>query len=204
VQAALDTLAAVPGMNVARGLAVMLGRGDRFLGLFKRFVQAQPAQLQLLATRLEQGEHEAARHVVHSLKGAASSLGAEQLADAAGRIEARLRGQGQNGRPGVVAGSEVLALNRHVRALQAALAHWPSEDMAPDSNAADAAAALAALPALGAHLTLCDTAALQVVEDHLAGLRQLFGADADHLLRALRAFDFDAAQQTLHHMRRPA
>jgi CheY-like chemotaxis protein len=214
-QATLDKLAEVPGMNVLRGLAVMLGRSDRFLDLFTRFVQAQPAQLQLLSDWLEQGNHEAARHVVHALKGAAASLGAEQLAEAAGRIEARLRSLATGGRPGAVtgslagarttaaAGADVQALHRHVRALQAALAPWPLQAAGP-AQAVDTAPAWAALPVLQTQLVQCDTAALQLVEEHLAGLRQLFGARADKLLQAVRAFDFEAARQALQTMRKPA
>ena len=204
VQAALDKLATVPGMNVLRGLAVMLGRGDRFLNLFKRFVQAQPAQLQLLATRLEQGDHEGARHIVHSLKGAAANLGAEHLAQAAGHIEARLRGLAKAGPVGaLVSGSDVLALHRHLRALQAAMSTWEA-DAGASGGAVDSAGALALLPALEVHLAQCDTAALQLVEEHATAMRQLFGAQADSLLQAVRAFDFAAALQTLQAMRRPS
>ncbi len=68
--------------------------------------------------------------------------------------------------------------------------------------AVDTAPALAALLALDAHLARSDTAALQLVEEHLAGLRQAFGAQADPLLQAVRAFDFEAARLLVQAMRK--
>jgi HPt (histidine-containing phosphotransfer) domain-containing protein len=204
LQAALDRLAAVPGMNVRRGLAVMLGRGDRFLALFKRFVESQPAQLQHLSDSLASGDHEAARHVAHSIKGAAANLGAEQMATSAGRIETRLRELAASDRPGGVAVADVLTLQNQVRTLQAAIKSWAPEMVVGDAHTADPGPTLAALPTLDLLLAQSDTAALPLVEEHLAGLRQIFGEPADDLLHAVSSFDFDAARQALEAMRKLA
>ena len=200
VQATLDRLAAVPGMNVRRGVSVMLGRADRFLALFKRFVESQPAQLQSLSDSLASGDHELARHVAHSIKGAAANLGAEQLAASAGRIETRLRDLAASDRPGSVAAADVLTLQNLVRTLQAAVKSWAPEDGKGDVESADPGPALAALPNLALLLAQSDTAALPLVEEHLAGLRQVFGDPADDLLHAVSSFDFDAARQALQAM----
>ena len=90
VEASLRELAEVPGMDVARGVAALLGKRDRFLELFRRFRSAQADTRVRMAAALDAGDVAAVRFMAHSLKGAAGTLGAWQLAQAAEGLERRL------------------------------------------------------------------------------------------------------------------
>jgi CheY-like chemotaxis protein/HPt (histidine-containing phosphotransfer) domain-containing protein len=93
-QTALRRLASLPDMDVARGVAALLGKRDRYLDLFGRFVELQTESVQQLSSAVEDGNSARARFLAHSLKGAAATLGADGLAAIAARLEARLRAEG--------------------------------------------------------------------------------------------------------------
>jgi CheY-like chemotaxis protein len=89
--AAIERLQAVPGMNITHGLALMLGRTDRYLSILHRFLSSLPEQLQRLADSLRAGDRATARRLAHTIKGAAGTLGADHLARLAADLETRLR-----------------------------------------------------------------------------------------------------------------
>ena len=68
----------------------MLGKRDRFLELFRRFLSAQADTRVRMAAALDAGDVAGVRFMAHSLKGAAGTLGAWQLAQAAEGLERRL------------------------------------------------------------------------------------------------------------------
>jgi signal transduction histidine kinase/CheY-like chemotaxis protein/HPt (histidine-containing phosphotransfer) domain-containing protein len=86
-----ECLAAVPGLDVTRGLAAVRGNPVKFIGLLHHFIDLHPADMAQLRSLLMAGDHAAAIRVAHSLKGAAATLGINRLADAARNIEALLR-----------------------------------------------------------------------------------------------------------------
>jgi HPt (histidine-containing phosphotransfer) domain-containing protein len=55
---------------------------------------------------LAQGDHEAVRHVVHTLKSSSASVGALELSRCCGEIENRLRAQQSDGLGAMVSGLE--------------------------------------------------------------------------------------------------
>jgi len=196
--AAIERLQAVPGMSVTHGLALMLGRVDRYLSILHRFLMTQPEQLERLADGLGSGDLATARRLAHTLKGAAGTLGADLLARLAGTLEARLRELPE----GVQAPADwdTSALSQQLGLIGAALSPWPDDEQAP-VEAGNPEAALAALGPLARLLVSADTAAIALYEQHAAGLRQALGAGADTLGRQILAFEFEAAQQTLQGLR---
>lgn len=134
-----------------------------------------------------------ARLGAHSIKGAAGSLGAEQLAAAAARLEARL----QEG--AAAAALDVVPLASQVHALQQALQPWVPT--LPPADLAHAGRARAALPALERLLAQADAEALYGLDTHEAGLRAMAGPAGDLLAARIRAFDFAGARQTLQALR---
>ena len=196
--AAIERLQAVPGMSVTHGLALMLGRVDRYLSILHRFLMTQPEQLQRLADGLHGGDLVTARRLAHTLKGAAGTLGADHLARLAGALETRLRELPE----GVQALTDwdTAALSQQLGLISAALSPWPDDEQAP-VEPGNPEAALAALGHLARLLVSADTAAIALYEQHAAGLRQALGAGADTLGRQILAFEFEAAQQTLQGLR---
>ena len=196
--AAIERLRAVPGMDVAHGLSLMLERSERYLAILGRFLASQPTAMGQLAQCLASGDHDTARRVAHTLKGTAATLGARQLSALAADIEAHLRLPAE-ARPGPQAW-DLAALERQLALIAAALRPWP--DDAPrqpaSANPDEARSALASLARL---LKSADTAAIALYEQHAEGLRQLLGDGAEGLGRQILAFDFEGARATLQELR---
>ena len=87
----LARLGRLPGVDVARGLAVLRGNRAMYLSLLHRFADAHAGDMVRLPELLAQREHADALRLVHSLKGAAATLGADHLAQAALALETCLR-----------------------------------------------------------------------------------------------------------------
>ena len=91
IQVTLTRLCDVPGLDVLRGLAMLRGDTRKYIELLGLMVALQVDELILLATCLATGELVEGRRLIHSLKGAAATLGADDLAAMAGAMESRLR-----------------------------------------------------------------------------------------------------------------
>ena len=87
----LARLAELPGIDVGHGLLVVRGRPEKLVSLLRAMVVAHRNDMPLFEASLRRKEHDEARRIVHTLKGAAATLGAAALADAAKVIEDRLR-----------------------------------------------------------------------------------------------------------------
>jgi HPt (histidine-containing phosphotransfer) domain-containing protein len=75
----LEALQHVNGMNLLAGLRGLLGNADRYVEILAQFVRHHSTEVALLSAALASGDGTAARHLAHSLKGAADALGAEGL-----------------------------------------------------------------------------------------------------------------------------
>jgi CheY-like chemotaxis protein len=93
----LEALQHVNGMNLLAGLRGLLGNADRYVEILAQFVRHHSTEVALLSAALASGDGTAARHLAHSLKGAAGALGAERIADLAGSLEHALQPPGSAG-----------------------------------------------------------------------------------------------------------
>ncbi|MBL8491023.1 MAG: response regulator, partial [Rhodocyclaceae bacterium] len=116
----LARLSSVPGLDVARGLAALRGRGEKYLDLLARFVREHGDDESRVAASLAAGDRVAAAHLAHALKGAAGTLGADAVAAAARHLEGLL-GDG-SGATAAGAAPAAAAVGRELAALAAALA----------------------------------------------------------------------------------
>jgi PAS domain S-box-containing protein len=87
----LAQLASVPGLDVARGLDVLLGNVDKYLELLGRFVELHAGDMARVAESVAAGEHDTAQLLAHTIKGTGATLGAVRLEELAGRLENMLR-----------------------------------------------------------------------------------------------------------------
>ncbi|MGE4242388.1 ATP-binding protein [Ramlibacter sp.] len=87
----LEALASSPLMDPER-VRDFSGQPARYLQMLDLLVDTQAPELVRLADCVARCEREAARALAHSLRGAASMLGASDLQSAAGQLEACLRG----------------------------------------------------------------------------------------------------------------
>jgi HPt (histidine-containing phosphotransfer) domain-containing protein len=76
-------LAAVPGLDITRGLALLQGNSEKYIGLLRRFVDWHAMDATRIAQGLERGDIAQVRRLAHALLGAASTLGADAIASAA-------------------------------------------------------------------------------------------------------------------------
>jgi PAS domain S-box-containing protein len=120
-ESTLARLASVPGMNVASGLKVTRGKADKYLKLLSRFVEANAADMTQLAMSLGAGDHATAQRLAHSLKGAAATLGVENLAALAASLEMLLRTSPPGSVQSETIRPEMAAICREFTALAAAL-----------------------------------------------------------------------------------
>jgi len=82
-----ERLATVPGLDMARGLALLRGRSDKYISLLRRFVDWHATDATRIAQGLQRGDTAQVRQLAHALYGAASTLGADGIAAAARQLE---------------------------------------------------------------------------------------------------------------------
>jgi CheY-like chemotaxis protein/HPt (histidine-containing phosphotransfer) domain-containing protein len=193
--AALERLAGVPGLDVARGVAVLGGNAAMYLDLLGGFVTSHAEDMTRLAASLDAGDHDTARRLAHTLKGTAATLRADRLAEHAGRVQQMLpMGAEWKILPEVLR-LEMDAINLELMAIAAALPPptYPPADAAP----LDKEALRAVLDQLDALLAQSDTAAMALFDQHAAGLRTALGTQGEQLGRAIGRFEFEAARSSL-------
>jgi len=195
-EALLRRLARLPGLEVARGLAVLRGNREKYLDLLRQFIETHRDDTLRLVHRLMAKDVAGARGVAHALKGVAATLGVQAVAEAAMGLEVALR-DGAGGydevRVEALIGELARALAPLVRLLMDEPAPAPPAP-GPASDPAEAAAVLAELTPLLAH---SDARALTLCQAQAAPLRAALGAAYGTLMRQLKAFDFEAAGRTL-------
>jgi PAS domain S-box-containing protein len=115
----LAALASLPGLDVARGIAVVRGKTDKYIHLLQLFVEAHAGDMSPLLERLAEGNRDEARRLAHSLKGAAATLAADRLTELALSLETKLR-QNESVRSEDLRG-EIEAINAEFAILATAL-----------------------------------------------------------------------------------
>ncbi|NTU81817.1 MAG: response regulator [Chloroflexales bacterium] len=109
-----QALTTIPGLVTATGLRSMHGRLERYLRLLRTYATTYSGSSQLLREHLAYGRLIEAAGVVHSLKGAAATLGAVRVQTLAADLEVLIRrGHGSD---------ELLLLTASLDAEQASLA----------------------------------------------------------------------------------
>ncbi len=82
------------GIDSAAGLKIMGGKADRYAKLLQKFADRQAGIVGEIQSALDAGDSAAAERAAHSLKGSASSLGANALAERAAEAEAAIKSGG--------------------------------------------------------------------------------------------------------------
>jgi two-component system sensor histidine kinase/response regulator len=193
--AVLAGLARVPGLDMMRGLAVVRGKTAKYLDLLRRFVAAHQPDLAGLAARVAAADIDGARHLAHSLKGAAATLGVQRLAELTRRLEEILRACEDTEACRAAIEGELAALGDEFATLAEALAQFP----APPASDPDTVRKL--LDDLDARLARCDVSAIALCRDHRESLHGALGAACEELVGQIARFDFEAALRTLRALR---
>jgi two-component system sensor histidine kinase/response regulator len=90
----LDTGTAAPqitGIDTKFGLKMTGGKRERYESLLRKFARQQAEAVETIRAALSVGDTEKAEREAHSLKGAASTLGAAALAERSAQVEDAIR-----------------------------------------------------------------------------------------------------------------
>jgi CheY-like chemotaxis protein len=189
-----DSELVIPGIDVPAGLRRTGGNRKRYEALLRKFAEQQDGVVDTIEAARSRGDAATAERAAHSLKGAAATLGASTLSEAAARTEAAIKSKGDVAE---TVRALSLALDKLMADLRAAL---------PEETGGNGAGRVTADPA--------------TVQQPLARLKQLLEADdgeaADFIVDAkpqlagvltsteiktlsdrVGKFDFDAALKCL-------
>ncbi len=189
---AQDGALAIPGIDVSSGLRRTGGNRARYETLLRKFAEQQADAVAAMEAALSGGDAATAERTAHSLKGAAATLGATALSEAAARAETAIkRGDGVND-----AVSELsLVLAAALADLRSAL---PEDVNANGRGTGDPASVQEPLIRLKHLLEADDGEAADFIVDakpRLAGV--LTPAEIKTLTERVGNFDFDAALKYL-------
>ncbi len=195
----LAGLAAMPGLDIQRGLAMVRGNPGKYLGLLRLFLESHRDDMGRLADYLAVGDQATAHRLVHSLKGAAGTLGLDRVAEQALGLEQALRLSGDALARDQAIKSHMVVIRAGITGIAEAL---PGPGPAPPAPAApDTQMLCKILDDLDALLAQSDCAALEMLKEHAAELRSAFGPRCEELTRRVRQFDFEQAQDSLRQLR---
>ncbi len=195
VAGAGTALPAIAGLDLALALRSIGGRMDVLQRVLRQFVAHYPPGSAPLAAMVASGEGAAAAAIAHSIKGAASAIGAVRLPQLADALCAAVA---QAWPPTDVADA-AQALRYELNAVVAGLQASPllSDADPPAGPATPPAPDRAALDGFEQLLQAADFRALAVYRDLAEGLRGGPAAAAAELDAALRLVDFERALAAL-------
>jgi two-component system sensor histidine kinase/response regulator len=186
----------IAGVDVDRGLAICAGNEDLYRKLLLKFASDNAGFEQVFLDAQSSEEAEAAIRAAHTLKGVAANLGVQELASAAGVLEAACR----EGAAGAELSLKLRQLTEQLEPVIAAivaadLSAAPVIPQAPVVAAVDISPGLARLQEL---LECSDTRAREVAE----GIHALVqGTPRGELMESVMAqldlYDFDEAAKLL-------
>ena len=185
-------LAAIPGLDAARGLKAMHGNATKFARLLRMFADGHAGDMRQMAELLAAGDTKQVQRMAHTVKGTAGSLGAMQVAAAAHALLAAIHREAASDEITRLAdnlAAELQPLIDGIRSLPAEASEAPAE-----GDPARLATVLARLSAL---LRTSDTAAGDLARQEAALLRAALGPAAEDILRRIAVFDQEGALEAL-------
>ncbi|MEH8163010.1 PAS domain S-box protein [Aeromonas allosaccharophila] len=186
----LVRLQSLPGMDLAAGLASLQGNQPKYLALLRHFTLEHSQDMAQLTRLLQAQDQQAARRLVHTLRGVAGTLGLTTLADLALQLEHALaRSPDTRGELMEQISSLLAQLTRQLGDVETE----PAKAASPASHHLQQQW----LRQMEGLLLQSDTAVIPLFEQHADSLLASLGPQGPLLARQLRGFDFDAALLTL-------
>ncbi|MBV8619348.1 MAG: PAS domain S-box protein [Curvibacter sp.] len=184
----------IAGLDVAAGLRRMMGKRPLYRSLLERFVQGQREVLQTLPKALARGDTPTAERLAHTLKGLAGNLGAMALQQECAELEAAIGARQGGQRLALLSVAPLATLKLLLSDLEDWLAGQAASEALPLEGPRAHAEALSRLAAL---LEDNDSAALDVLRENAAMLKDALGAAYQVLEKRVLAFEFEQALDLL-------
>lgn len=182
------------GLNADDALRRVNGNSSLYLRLLRQFVRERRGQAERMASALNGGDIVIVARLAHELKGAAGSLGAEKVAEAAAQIEAALSGRSADDDVELSIarlGQELLSLDESVAKLD-----WEEPGAAPCEDMGETALKSGVI-ALKDALAEGDVRANDIYDKWRRQLDRAFGSDSEAFSRQIDAYDYPEALATL-------
>jgi two-component system, sensor histidine kinase and response regulator len=187
---------ALPGIDVADGLARSGGNVTLYRDLLRRFADGHADGATVVRDALERDDREEADRIAHTLKGVAGNIGARDVYETAGRLRQVIERASTSEAEALIA-----QLDAQLRAIVAgmgdALTPPPKGESADvgDNESVD-------LTELRSLIAASDTEALDWLDAHRRALERAWGAAVvSELASALDVFDFERASQIVSALR---
>ena len=192
--AALEAqLAAIPGLDAARGIAMFKGKAGKYLRLLRMFAQSHSEDMQRMQDLLAEGNIQEASRLAHGLKGVAATMRESRVSGLAARLDTALR----ENAPLAQCLELVEQCDRELKQLVQAILSVP-EDVAPTGNSPIDPERMARVQKELEGLLLEDnTRAVSLARESADVLRAKLGNRYADFARQIEVFDFDAALVTL-------
>lgn len=194
---ALSRLDILPGLNLSYGLAMLRGNAEKYLNLLAQFVDLHAADMTQLGLSLGKADLIKARLSVHTLKGAAATLGLEHMALVAQRMERALHQHQEAVLADAAFRADMDAVKLEFTQLTAALPIKPLREPPPPAQPLDPQSQMALLAEMDALLVLGDASALSFFEQQAPQLCAALGSSCGALSQQIKRFEFETAHQTL-------
>ncbi len=183
----------IPGLDPAFGLKAVRGRMSSYKRLLGKFAESHSNDFPLIDKQLAAGEREEARRLAHSLKGAAASLGAVAVQQAAAALEIAIRDA-----------HAPEDINRHIATtrelylgLQTALSNKLNHQVTTVAGTVSADMLAPLVRQLYDMLEACEMNVQPLVRSQQPVLAALFGTQLQAFDNLVASFDFDAATALL-------
>ena len=196
----LERLKDVPGLNLTYGLRMLRGQADKYLQLLAQFIESHSGDMARLGVSLAHEDYAQARLLTHTLKGAAATLGLEQLALLAGRLNKTLRASVDASGLDDVFRADMKAVKLAFTQLGVALSSSPVMATA-DITPIDSVSLAALLTKLDTLLGMGSADVITLCDEHAAQLQTTLGPLGETLAHQIKQLDFDAARETLRALR---
>jgi two-component system sensor histidine kinase/response regulator len=189
----LRRLAAIPGLDLQRGLAMIRDNVTKYTRLLVMFADGNQTHAERILALVAAGDLAAIGPIAHSLKGSAGMLGAVGVTEAARTLVSALRGQ---------AGDDMIPLlcanlGRELATLIDGIRLATAGGLEPAADEVDSARLEEVLVRLEDLLRQGDMAAGDLARKETGLLRHSLGAAAAPLLASIESFDFENAAAEL-------
>ena len=84
----------IDGIDTEAGLKRLGGKRERYESVLRKFATRQAGSVEAIRVALSGGDTTTAEREAHSLKGSAATMGADQLAEEAAKVEAAIKSKG--------------------------------------------------------------------------------------------------------------
>jgi PAS domain S-box-containing protein len=200
-EVAIARLKDVPGLNLEQGLAVMGGKASKYLALLERFANGHRDDPPKMMAALDSGSRTRIRELAHALKGVSATLGVSVIAEAATRLDARLKADPDLQAEPIREAIERIALAFEPlnQALEGLNDRAETETVpSPSPDRTERYQHL--LTTLIRLLRENDTQAIALLHNERTLLRSIFGEAFERIEGHLLGFEFEEALEILEHL----